>query len=107
MQGERFADAKSDQTRRSGVFGTTNTADFKPNLPVCSGTDEVNIPVSPVNLVFVLLCCFCVGLNWLILKLEHAGNGRWVILTATLYAENNYLYISDLKAAIFISPQYS
>lgn len=52
MQGEGFADAESDQTRRSGVFVTTNAADFDQNSPVCSGADGENISVLPVNLLF-------------------------------------------------------
>lgn len=53
MQAEGFADAESDQTRRSGVFLTTNAADFVQRSPMYGGTDGENISSLPVNL---LLC---------------------------------------------------
>lgn len=51
MQGEGFAEAESDQTRRSGRFLSSNEADFDQNSPLCSGTDQENISVLTLNLL--------------------------------------------------------
>lgn len=55
MQGEGFAEAESDQTRRSGRFLSSNETDLDQNSPLCSGTDQENISVFNLEFVIVAL----------------------------------------------------
>lgn len=55
MQGEGFAEAESDQTRRSGRFLSSNVADLDQNSPLCSGTDQEDISVFNLEFAIVAL----------------------------------------------------